>query len=174
MIENVFIEPRTKIRKITLHKSQILYDIDAMTYKLSEVSVDGEAGDRLSTDTEDRLDGTLVSQFIESREATLRKRLTFCLSKEEIEELDNTGTLDADYVFIFELPHSFNDTGLKVAVKLMHDYIVRGALADWYNMLGTKFGIPFEQQAIEDEHRIVDIFRVPGFVQHPSFILQEG
>lgn len=174
MIEYINKEPRTKQRKITIHKSQVLYDMDAMTYKLSEVAIDGDSGDKFSTDTEDRLDGTIVSQFIESREALLRKRLAFCLVPEEILEVDNMGSLDADYVFNFILPQSFNDGDLRPAMKFMHDYIVRGALADWYTSLGTNYGIAFAQQAETDENMLLDIFRVPGFVRHPGLIAQKS
>ena len=55
-METVNREQRTKQRKITLHKCQILHDIDVLSYKLAETSVNGEARDNVASDSEDMLD----------------------------------------------------------------------------------------------------------------------
>ena len=63
-METVNREQRTKQRKITLHKCQILHDIDVLSYKLAETSVNGEARDNVASDSEDMLDGAMLKQLL--------------------------------------------------------------------------------------------------------------
>lgn len=164
-MEYVKREPREKERKITLHKAEILQDIDTLSYKLSETT---GSGDNVASDAEDSLDSAIISQMMQARDSQLRKKLAFCLKEEEVIEVDNTATIEEDFVYELLLPLSFADSSLKVAVQLMHNYIVRGTLLDWYTQIGTQYGAPLVTEVNSLESQIVDIFRVPGFVKHPS------
>lgn len=167
-MEFIHKEPRFKHRKITLHKNMIFHDIDVQSYKLAETSVEGSTKDKIASDSEDRLDGAVLTQLMEAREAEIRKKLAFCLDPLTLVEIDNTTTLEPDYVFMFRLPVSFNDNELRVAVKLMHEYMVKATLMDWYTHIGTNFGGAYAVEVAQLESRITDIFRKPGFVNHPS------
>ena len=169
-MEIVSREPREKQRKITLHKSNIVHDIDVLSYKLAETSVDEPARDNVASDSENGLDGVVTSQLMDSCEASLRKKLGFCLEDEEILEVDNTAELEADYVFKFHLPFSFDDKELRTAVTLMHNYLVKATLMDWYAHIGTNFGAGLGAEVLQLESKVVDIFRKPGFVTHPEMI----
>lgn len=167
-METVNREQRTKQRKITLHKCQILHDIDVLSYKLAETSVTGEAQDNVASDSEDMLDGAMLKLLLESCEASMRKKIGFCLEDTEILEVDNATELEADYVYNLRLPASFKDTELRTAAKVMHDYLVMSTLMEWYTHIGTNFGSALGEKVIRLESRVADIFRKPGFVSHPQ------
>ena len=167
-------EPRLKQRKITLHKNLLLHDIDVMSYKLAETSLQGEARDHVASASEDGRDGAVIGQLLEAREAALRKKLTFCLRETEIIEIDNVTELEGTFVYDLNLPASFKDIELHTAVKLMHDYLVKGVLMDWYTHIGTNFGSTLAAEVVQLESKVVDIFRKPGFVNHASAVYYES
>lgn len=173
MIDFIVPEPRNKTRKLILRTPAIMKDIDMLTYKLSDVaSVEGIDNNNLSSDIEETLDGSVLSRFVDERVAELRKRLAFCLEDEAITVVDNENYLQPEYEFVFILPSAFKDSELKAAVSMMHNYIVRGALYDWYNKLGTPFGAQLANEVNELEHKIVDIFREPRVVKHSMIFYQ--
>ena len=167
-------EPRLKQRKITLHKNLLLHDIDVMSYKLAETSLQGEVRDNVASDSEDGLDGAVIGQLLEAREAALRKKLAFCLKETEIIEIDNVTELEGTFVYDLVLPESFKDIELRTAVKLMHDCLVKGVLMDWYVYIGTNFGNALAAEVVQLESKVVDIFRKPGFVNHASAVYYES
>lgn len=173
-MEIVSREPKLKQRRIILHKSQILHDIDLFSYKLAETSVEGDAKDNVASDSEDLLDGAIISQLMESRDATIRKKLSFCLREESIPVVDNTTDLEGDFIYDLNLTPSFKDSELKTAVRVMHDYMVKGTLMDWYVQIGTSFGSTLGVEVLQLESRIADIFRKPGFVRHPEMIYHKS
>lgn len=166
-------EPRWKKRRIVLHKNQILHDIDVLSYKLAEVAA-GESGDKVASDSEDVLDGSVMAQLLETREASMRKKLTFCLMPVEIIEVNNTPELEPDFKYNVKLPVSFDDNELRPAVRLMHEYLVKATLMDWYTHIGTSFGAPLATEVQELESKVVDVFRKPGFVTHPSMVYMKS
>ena len=167
-------EPRLKQRKITLHKNLLLHDIDVMSYKLAETSLQGEARDNVASDSEDGLDGAVIGQLLEARESALRKKLAFCLKEIEIIEIDNVTELDGTFVYDLILPASFKDIELRTAVKLMHDYLVKSVLLDWYTHIGTNFGSTLAVEVVQIESKVLDIFRKPGFVSHSRTVYYES
>ena len=167
-------QPRFKQRKITLHKDLLLHDIDVMSYKLAETSLQGEARDNVASDSEDSLDSAVISQLLEAREAELRKKLTFCLRETKIFEIDNVTELNGAFVYDLILPVSFKDIELRTAVRLMHDYLVKSVLVDWYTHIGTSFGNALAAELVQLESKVVDIFRKPGFVKHARTIYYES
>lgn len=169
MIHHVDKEPRVKFRRMTLQKENILADIDSLTYKLAEVNVaEDNMKDGVASDSEDTLDAPILSSLLNGRILNLKKRLGFCLVKKPIVEAHDGVKHDPIIIFDLKLPERFDDINLEVAVGLTHDYLVRGVLLDWYMKVGTSFGaeLPAEVQKLESQ--IVDIFRLPGFVNHPS------
>lgn len=172
MIGHVMKEPREKERRITLRSENITTDIDRLTYKLADTAVEGVAKDSISSDSEDNLDGAIISRLLNERAAVLRKRLTFCLKPETIVEIDDDNESSDEFVFDFILPGKFNDAELRNAVTMMHEYLVRGTLMDWYNKLGVAFGQSMVYEVAELESKVVDIFRKPGFVKHPTMFYQ--
>lgn len=156
-----------KDRHITLHKAEIYHDIDALTYKLGETVVENKpVRDSVSSDSEDTLDGAVLYRLMNLRAAILRRRLSFCLKKDHVLEIDNRPTYDETYEFYLSVPESFDDNNMEVLMTYMHEYIVRGSLLDWYRKLGTTFGESLEKEVLEIESKIVDGFR-GEIIRHP-------
>lgn len=172
MLGHVMKEPREKERRIVLRSENITKAINRLTYKLADTAIEGLAKDSVSSDSEDNLDGAIISELLSARVAVLRKRLTFCLKEETIIEIDNDNISQAEYVFDFILPGKFKDNELRNAGMLMHEYLVRGTLMDWYNKIGVAFGQSMVYEVTELESKVVDIFRKPGFVKHPTMFYQ--
>ena len=162
-----------KTRRVILRTSGILNGIDALTYKLFDtVNIEGINKDSVTSDVEEPLDGFILNQFMDARVACLRKRLSFCLADETIVEVDNENKACSEYVFDFILPKTFKDHDLKVAASMMHDYVVRGILLDWYTKLGTNIGASLFSEVTALESKIVDLFREPSFVNHSTLFYQ--
>lgn len=159
-----------KDRKITLHKSRIFKDIEDLTMKLADTSLADqtvETKDAVAADVEEGLDGGVLAAFAEERDTRLRVKLDFCLRPELIYEIDNTLELEPDFVFNLALPMSFQDKHLKTAAVMMHEYMVKAVLFDWYRHIGSAYG-NFLAQEVEDlERKIVMAFDTPGFVKRP-------
>lgn len=171
MVNIVNTEPRTKLRKITLYRERIMSDIDVLSYKYGEAAIAEEGlRDSIQSDSDDMLDNAVLSQFVEARELILRKKLAFCLEDEEVEEADNNVPDTEDMVFQFILPKSFKDVNLRVGAKMMHDYIVKGALMDWYANAGTNAASYLAGEVVEIESRVIDVFRIPGFIKNPGIL----
>lgn len=169
-METIYKEPREKRRRLVLYKNNILHDIDVLSYKLAETSIQGDVKDSVASDSEDALDGSVMGRLMDSREASLRKKLGFCLNEAEIFEVSNSSEPEEQYIYDFHLPVSFKDIELKTAVSLMHDYLVKATLMDWYTHIGTTFGAALSIDVLQLESKVVDIFRKPGFVSHPEMI----
>lgn len=161
-------EPRTKQRKIILKKDNISHDVDALSYKLADTVAEGATKDAIASDSNEILDGVIIGRLIDGRVAELYKRLEFCLEDVEVETADDDLDLTPSYEFRFLLPERFKDTNLRSAASLMHDYVVKGVLVDWYNHTGTNYGARLEDDVIKLESAVVSMFRVPGFVHHYS------
>lgn len=169
-MEIVHKEPRTKLRKITIHKNLIFREIDRLSFRLADTAAEDVLKDKISTDTEDALDGSILNSLLEQREATIRQKLSFALQDEEITELDNSNTMNGDFVYNVVLPESFPDKQLPMMAKSLNDYLVKGTLLDWYTSIGTSFGANLIAEVTQLESRVVDIIRKPSFVRHPSVV----
>lgn len=165
--EHIHREDRLKTRKITIRKATLCKDIDAFSYKLADTVAEGAVRDAIASDSAEGLDSYVIMSLLDGRAAVLYKRLNFCLADEEIEEVsDIDNALSSDYVFTFSLPGRFRDTNLVTASKLMRDYLVKSVLMDWLNKIGTNYGASLLGEVVDTESKIVDIFRLPGFVHH--------
>lgn len=146
----------TKTRIITIFKDKVLADIDALSSKLADTVVEGVEGkDAVASESDYGLDGYVISSLLDHRDALLRKRLVSILEKEVIETIDNAGENEDTYVYTLILPEDYEDTRLRSAVRLIHDYLVRGTLADWYTKIGTSYGAELLADAEGIENGIV-------------------
>lgn len=138
-----------KTAKITLYKQTILDDVNAVTFKRVDGILAGESEqvkNALSSDSEEHLDKHILHGFLESRDANIRKRLTFCIRKDS-EELSVSNMLEIDEPFLLYdllVPESFDAQRLKVLARKMHIYIVQGIIHDWYAMQNMKGNVSEE------------------------------
>lgn len=124
---------------IEINKSDLLYDIDAMTYKRMESTLAGEPDrvqNSLSSDSQEDLDRNILHRYMQTRDARLRKKLAFCLAKENVQEISVSSRLKVDepsFIYVIDAPEGFDSNAAEVLADLMHRYIVDGCIHDWYS-----------------------------------------
>lgn len=159
----------SKTAKITLHKEAILADIDALTFKRVDGVLSGESDqvkNAVSSDSSEDLDKYILARHIDTRDANLRERLTFCLQDSD-DELSADNLIDSEDKLEYNLkvPDTFNGQRLKALARKMHNYILNGIICDWYAAQNMKGNLSEEQlEVMEDE--IVAMLRT-SFVKRP-------
>lgn len=157
-----------KKRTIILHKDELLYDIEALAYKLAEgTALEGKAKNTLSADHNETLDGRVLGRMIDVRHATLRRKLAFALSGEQKESVCNAPTPGSEIVFALSVSKSLDDGLIDVAKTYMHEYIVRGVLLDWYRRLGLQTVAVSESDVQEMLDNVINIMRGPSYMKAP-------
>ena len=142
-----------KTRDITLHKNEILYDIESLAYKYAEGSaLEGKAKNTLAADHNETLDGNLLGRMMETDSKT------GCC--------DVPGAED-DYIFNLSLNDKFDDNMLDVIKTQMHEYVVRGVLLDWYKRMGVQTYAVDAGEVLELEESIVSVLRSPSYSRAP-------
>lgn len=155
---------------ITIHKKAVLAAIDALTFKRVDGVLSAESDqlkNALSSDSEEHLDMHLLHEHMETRDARIRKRLAFCLERDD-DDLTASNLLDMEeptFDYILSVPDAVDRQRLKVIAKKIHDYMVQGVLHDWYavqNMAGSRSASELEEM----EDAVAAMLR-PSFVQRP-------
>lgn len=128
---------------ITLHKDLIDKDIDAGTYKRTDATLEQaslRAQNAVSSDASENVDGLLIARYRDVRDAKLRERLKFCLIQEENETLvaDNSVNILPEYVYNLRVDDQTTAADVKSISTMMHNYLVRGVLFDWYAYMGLQ------------------------------------
>lgn len=161
----------TKSRIITLYKQAVHYDIDALTYKLTESTMQGadqKAKSAVASDRSDVFDASVLARLTDYRDATLRRRLLFCLAEENVESFDNKPDTAETYEYNLIVPGGFRDVSLKTIGMKMHEYLVKGGLLDWYIQTGVITNTaPLSEQVAALESEIVSMLRVPSSLKKP-------
>ena len=157
-----------KIRRIILHKDQVLYDIEGLAYKLTEATaLEGKAKNTLAADHNEVLDGRLLSRMMDVRNAQLRKRLRFALVATMQEVACDNPANNTEYVYDLSLNDRFDDNMLEVVKTQMHEYMVHGALLDWYKRLGIQNTAVDAREVLGLENSIVSTLRTPSYMKAP-------
>lgn len=157
-----------KAKRIILHKDQVLYDVEALAYKLTEATaLEGKAKNTLAADHNETTDGRVLARMMDVRNANLRKRLSFALVPLIQEVACNNPSEAKEYVFDLRLSDKFDDNQLEIVKTYMHDYLVRGTLYDWYKKLGLQTEAVDAGEVMELEANIVSILRGPSYTKVP-------
>ncbi len=157
-----------KIRKIILHKDQVLYDIEGLAYKFTEATaLEGKAKNTVAADHNEILDGRLLSRMMDARDAQLRKRLRFALlPMSKTVSCDNPDS-STEYIYNLELTDKFDDNLLDVIKVQAHEYLVRGVLLDWYKRLNIQSVAVDAGEVAGLEEGIVSMLRTPSYMKAP-------
>lgn len=127
-------------KEIILLKKEIFYDIDALTYKRSDVSlqqVTPRIADAFASDSSENFDGSMLTRFSDTRDAELRAMLLFCCVNDKDDTADNiSGRAQDRYIYHIAADWDIDGDRLKIAASKMHQYIVYGATYDWYSATG--------------------------------------
>lgn len=160
----------SKPATITIYKKAVLADIDAQTFKRIDGVLAGESEqvkNALSSDSTEHLDEHILHGHMETRDANIRKRLTFCLDFHD-EDLSVNNLMEIDiptFVYNLTVPEVFDKQRLKILARKIHNYIVQGTLHDWYSTQNMKGNVSAAE--LEDmESEIICMLR-SSFVKRP-------
>lgn len=159
-----------KSATIKIYKSLVTSEIDALTFKRVDGVLSAESDqlkNAVSSDTEESLDATILIRCMESRDALLRQRLTFCIKRNNEEDIIVTNEVDQNEAFEYNLsvPDSCDRQKLKALAQKIHNYIVQGALHDWYSIQNLKGNVGADELE-EMESDIVCMLR-SSYVKRP-------
>lgn len=158
-----------KRRTVTLHKEELVTDVNQLTYKYGgKMLTDSVAAGMVQSDIQDNLDGTIIARFMKYRDSKLRRYLRHCLVEETVENASDRMNIEEDYIYNIDVYESFKDSILESLAELMHKYIVWGTLADWYMHLGERQIASDLLGSIDEvEQELADIARSPSIVKRP-------
>ena len=127
-----------KTRVITFKKKDLFIDIDNLSLSLSRVSgsEDVRRADALATDTSTANGTRTFTRLTDKRVAELKRLMRDFLAPQTTAEWDNLLS-DADYAIALSVTEEMLDEDVDAAIPLMHDYLVKGALSDWYSEVGV-------------------------------------
>ena len=119
-----------KARTVTLKKNVMLYDIDQLSLALSKsAGQNARQADNIATDTSE--DTETFTRLMDARVAELKSLLAKYITSLTQASGDNT-LVTANYVFNLTFTTETEDNTLDSIIKLMHDYVVKATLSDWY------------------------------------------
>lgn len=157
-----------KTRRIILHKDQVLYDIEGLAYKLTEaIALEGKAKNTMAADHNETLDGRLLARLTDLRDARMRKRLRFALKSATQPVACDNPSESKEYIYDLVLDEKFDDNMLEAVKTEMHEYMVRGALYDWYKKLGLQVTAIDQSEVDALEESVVSVLRTPSYVRRP-------
>lgn len=128
-----------KSRTITIKKDDIFFDIDSLSLSFSEVSGgDGIArADAIAAETGTTAGTRKYTRLADRRAADIRTLLRRFLTTTSASTA-NDQLSTSDYAFALTLDSEFEDAMMAPLTAEIHDYIMKGALADWYDGIGLK------------------------------------
>lgn len=158
-----------KERKVVLHKEPMSNEIDAHTSKFVDANVadSPRQENAISSDGNETLDGAIIEQLMQYRDAKLRNILEAFLQEENVLVVDNLLHIEPVFVYNLSLPEDFNDANLRSLAMLMHKYIVWGCLFDWYAQLGSAQARTYGSQLEEIEEEIGSMTSPAGYAKRP-------
>lgn len=133
-----------KVEKtITIYKKDICYDIDAITHaygKVHHADASFKQVDGMSTDVGELNDLGIMTRCADARYSALKDVMAFVIKEEDCDATDDVLALDASgsYTFAIEINSRFEDKNLEPIARLIHEYMVKGTLKDWYEAIGVQ------------------------------------
>lgn len=136
-----------KVRTITIPKSEILFDVDAVTHVFTRTteSANLRRADALESDTGDDLNHDIIVRFADRRVAELEERLSHFLATTTATSHSVEISEATSYEFSFYVEDGFEDTQLKPLAEDLESYIAKGVTSDWYMANGDAQGATFAQ-----------------------------
>lgn len=159
------------MKTIKIYRSEVVYDIDALTYKRGETDF-AKTGQRpkeeLKSDGADALDRGILFRVIFYRDARLRRLLEWCLVQSDtINEISNRyAETETSFVYTFKDSGHITDDVLLVLTSCIHRYLVFGGLYDWYRHMNVPSAVSYsELDGMETE--IAGMLRRPSSSRRP-------
>ena len=163
-------DPPKKLRKVEVFKNEVYKDIDLYTHKHVDAREDMgiRSGNAVSSDVTEKVDGAVISRYVEFRDAQLRAKVQFALVDRVQEHATDEISLDDNmYRYWFELPEEFDDNALRPLAEYIHRFLVWGALYDWYSQFGMAQATVYGSRLNELEEQIKSLLRGKNIVKRP-------
>ena len=122
---------------VSITKSELLRDIDRTTHAYAKAidSQDMKKADAVESDTGDANSLALLGRFLDRRMSELKTLLLRFLQRSSINSISDASP-EGGYNFSLVFPEDADGASINNLPALMHDYLVKGALSDWYKSLG--------------------------------------
>ena len=163
-------EEERKSRLITIHKDLVYKDVERHTFKHVDASDNANVVSRnaISADMDEVLDSSVITRYVEFRDAQLRQKLQKVLEEATVESADDVLTTEDAYTYSLSLPESFADSTLRALAEYFHRFLVWGALYDWYNDLGMERQAAVYSRTLESiEDKITSALKGPSICKRP-------
>ena len=126
---------------IRLSKALLDNDIDQRTYKRMEASLqnlNNTGKDAVASDTQEGPDAEIITRYRDYRDAKIRRRLIrYLITEVPSHDFSNRPKSPFDdYLYVFSVKDDFRTEVMEAIKDLLHEYIIRGTLYDWYRYAG--------------------------------------
>lgn len=125
----------TKERTITVKKKDVFLDIDYLSLNYAEGEADVVRANSISTETDDATGVRVITRLCDHRVSDLKQILKKFIKSVTSSSTNNTYS-SSDWVFNIVISTEAEDNIFPSLCDLFHDYIVSGALADYYAQVG--------------------------------------
>lgn len=152
----------TKVYTVTLKKKDVFYDIDMLSLYYSEITGGGDLAkeNRVATETDATGGNRIITRLCDHRVSDLRQHLAKFINNETAaaanDMLDN-----GDWEISLRVSTEAEDNTLSPLTDLMHDYVVNGALTDYYVNIGVTGNIESLRKRMDE-----DLARIRELIYH--------
>ena len=129
----------TKDRTITIKKKDVFFDIDYLSHHYAEITA-GEApvkANIVATETQSAGGTRIFTRLCDHRMSDIRQLLEKFIEIDAMASVDND-LEDGDWEIALTVSTESEDNTLATIADLIHDYLVSGALADYYAQIGVQ------------------------------------
>ena len=125
-----------KTINITLKMAEIIYDIQNKTYLTGRSLNDGENHGHVANmqANDDEENAAQILRSVTSSYAVLRNRLAEFMDISEASVANDMISGDEDIVVSLQMPSNFNTVVAQSIAEAAHQFIVAGAIADWFSI----------------------------------------
>lgn len=171
--------------KIIIFKGEVYQQIEAITQKHQDASLssaDLRSADAHAADMEQPVDSLVLHRYVDFRHARIRKKLRCAIIQDprtmfneegrvifEREGITASDDLRPEVVYTYDFSnmagHITGETVEWLAIHI-HEYLVRGALYDWYKSIGNFAQAKAYDNIDELEDEISTSLQEEGLVMH--------
>ena len=130
-------------------RSELLYDIKNLAYVESDImGEENQHAHHITAEIGEEGNVDRVSRMLTVAHTAVTE-LLFPLTKQEPieEEIDNILSIPDEYVVELDVPHDMSRTTVHLLAKLIHEYMVYKALADWLSITDAQAAANWESKA---------------------------
>ena len=145
--------------KITLHRTELLYDIKNYAYIEGDLIQEGTEPARhyVLDITEqgniDRVSRVLNLAYAATVEALYPYSKVAC---DDVDERDDILTEPTEYVYTLSVPEQFSKTTVTLLARLLHEFLVCRVLTDWFSITKPESSVNWGNKMDEAYSQIME------------------